>query len=168
MGARALQQINDQVNGTNWREGNGRPKESGTKAQQVFDYRAAHPDSKKADCIRETNLSKPTVYKWWDWQPQEKSVDDMTDQEYEQLFYHEMDMDIMFDIRLNGRWSESDEEELTAFKANRKALVSPLKRIEMRNAGFKVSQEAEYDAMREREIEEGYLEWRENGDAIGE
>lgn len=27
-----------------------------------------------------------TVYKWWDWQPQEKSVDDMTDQEYEQLF----------------------------------------------------------------------------------
>lgn len=169
MGARALQQINDQVNGTNWREGNGRPKESGTKAQQVFEYRAAHPDAKKVDCIRETKLSKPTVYKWWNWQPEhEKTVDEMTDEEYEQLFYHEMDMDIMFDIRQNGRWSESDEEELTAFKANRKALVSPLKRIEMRNAGFKISQEAEYDAMREREIEEGYLEWRENGDAIGE
>ena len=43
-----------------------------------------------------------------------------------------------------------------------------MNRREMRNAGFKVSQEAEYDAMREREIEEGYLEWRENGDAIGE
>lgn len=170
MGARALQQINDQVNGTNWREGNGRPKESGTKAQQVFDYRAAHPDAKKIDCERETKLSRHTVLKWWNWQPEhEKTVDEMTDEEYEQLFYHEMDMDIMFDIRQNGRWSESDEEELTAFKANRKALVSPLKRIEMRDQGFKVSQEAEYDAMieaLERKIEENYLEWSEKGDAM--
>lgn len=170
MGARALQQIKDQVNGTNWREGNGRPKESGTKAQQVFDYRVAHPDAKKIDCERETKLSRHTVLKWWNWQPEhEKTVDEMTDEEYEQLFYHEMDMDIMFDIRQNGRWSESDEEELIAFKANRKALVSPLKRIEMRNAGFKVSQEAEYDAMREeleREIEKNYLEWSEKGDAM--
>lgn len=170
MGARALQQINDQVNGTNWREGNGRPKESGTKAQQVFYYRAAHPDAKKIDCERETKLSRHTVLKWWNWQPEhEKTVDEMTDEEYEQLFYHEMDMDIMFDIRQNGRWSDSDEEELTAFKANRKALVSPLKRIEMRNAGFKVSQEAEYDAMieeLEREIEKNYLEWSEKGDAM--
>lgn len=170
MGARALQQINDQVNGTNWREGNGRPKESGTKAQQVFDYRAAHPDAKKIDCERETKLSRHTVLKWWNWQPEhEKTVDEMTDEEYEQLFYHEMDMDIMFDIRQNGRWSESDEEELNAFKANRKALVSPLKRIEMRDQGFRVSQEAEYDAMieaLERKIEENYLEWSEKGDAM--
>jgi hypothetical protein len=170
MGARALQQINDQVNGTNWREGNGRPKESGTKAQQVFDYRAAHPDAKKIDCEREMKLSRHTVLKWWNWQPEhEKTVDEMTDEEYEQLFYHEMDMDIMFDIRQNGRWSDSDEEELTAFKANRKALVSPLKRIEMRNAGFRVSQEVEYDAMieeLEREIEKNYLEWSEKGDAM--
>ena len=170
MGARALQQINDQVNGTNWREGNGRPKESGTKAQQIFEYRAAHPEARKADCIRDTGLSKPTVYKWWNWQPEhEKTVDEMTDEEYEQLFYHEMDRDIMFDIRQNGRWSESDEEELTAFKANRKALVSPLKRIEMRDHGFKVSQEAEYDSMieeLEREIEKNYLEWSEKGDAM--
>lgn len=170
MGARALQQINDQVNGTNWREGNGRPKESGTKAQQVFEYRAAHPDAKKIDCERETKLSRHTVLKWWNWQPEhEKTVDEMTDEEYEQLFYHEMDRDIMFDIRQNGRWSESDEEELNAFKANRKALVSPLKRIEMRDQGFRVSQEAEYDAMieaLERKIEENYLEWSEKGDAM--
>ena len=160
--------IRDEINGRkdNWRDGNGRPD----KAQQVFEYRAAHPDAKKVDCIRETKLSKPTVYKWWNWQPEhEKTVDEMTDEEYEQLFYHEMDMDIMFDIRQNGRWSESDEEELTAFKANRKALVSPLKRIEMRDQGFKVSQEAEYDAMieaLERKIEENYLEWSEKGDAM--
>lgn len=164
--------IRDEINGRkdNWREGNGRPKESGTKAQQIFEYRAAHPEARKADCIRDTGLSKPTVYKWWNWQPEhEKTVDEMTDEEYEQLFYHEMDRDIMFDIRQNGRWSESDEEELNAFKANRKALVSPLKRIEMRNHGFGVSQEAEYDAMieaMEREIEKNYLEWSEKGDAM--
>lgn len=164
--------IRDEINGRkdNWREGNGRPKESGTKAQQVFEYRAAHPDAKKIDCERETKLSRHTVLKWWNWQPEhEKTVDEMTDEEYEQLFYHEMDRDIMFDIRQNGRWSESDEEELNAFKANRKALVSPLKRIEMRDHGFAVSQEAEYDAMieeLEREIEKNYLEWSEKGDAM--
>lgn len=65
-GARALQKINDEFNGTNWREGNGRPKGSGTKQQQVQAWRAAHPGGKKADCVRDTGLSKPTVYKWWD------------------------------------------------------------------------------------------------------
>ena len=39
----------------------GRP----SKAQIVEEWRAAHPDGRKADCIRETGLSKPTVYKWW-------------------------------------------------------------------------------------------------------
>ena len=27
--------------------------------------KAGYPDGKKADCIRDTGLSKPTVYKWW-------------------------------------------------------------------------------------------------------
>lgn len=43
----------------------GRPSGSGEKKQQVQEWRAAHPDGKKADCIRQTGLSKPTVYKWW-------------------------------------------------------------------------------------------------------
>lgn len=43
----------------------GRPKGSGTAQQQVQEWRQAHPEGKKADCIRETGLSKPTVYKWW-------------------------------------------------------------------------------------------------------
>lgn len=25
-----------------------------------------NPEGRKIDCIRETGLSKPTVYKWWD------------------------------------------------------------------------------------------------------
>lgn len=39
----------------------GRP----TAEQTVRSWRETYPDGKKADCIRETGLSKPTVYKWW-------------------------------------------------------------------------------------------------------
>ena len=31
----------------------------------VLEWQQRHPDGKKADCIRQTGLSKPTVYKWW-------------------------------------------------------------------------------------------------------
>ncbi len=57
--ARAVRDI-DHPDGT-WREGNGRP----SKLQVVTDWRAANPDGKKADCIRETGLSPHTVYKHW-------------------------------------------------------------------------------------------------------
>lgn len=62
MGARAIQEINDKVNGTNWREGNGRPN----KRDLIKQWREQHPDGTKAECIRDTGISKPTVYKWWD------------------------------------------------------------------------------------------------------
>lgn len=39
----------------------GRPD----KAEIVEEWRKSHPDGKKADCIRDTGLSKPTVYRWW-------------------------------------------------------------------------------------------------------
>lgn len=48
-----------------WRNKEGRPKGSGTKAQLIADWRAAHPDGKKIDCERETGLSRHTVLKWW-------------------------------------------------------------------------------------------------------
>lgn len=44
-----------------WRDGNGRK----LKREIVQEWRLLHPDGRKADCIRETGLSKPTVYKWW-------------------------------------------------------------------------------------------------------
>ena len=58
---RAIQNITN----PNWRDGNGRPKGSGEKSKIVEEWQRQHPDGKKADCIRETGLSKPTVYKWW-------------------------------------------------------------------------------------------------------
>lgn len=40
---------------------NGRP----TAQDKVSQWQQEHPNGKKADCIRDTGLSKPTVYKWW-------------------------------------------------------------------------------------------------------
>lgn len=59
--------VRDEINGhkDTWREGNGRPKGSSQQKQIVEQWCAAHPDGRKADCIRETGLSKPTVYRWW-------------------------------------------------------------------------------------------------------
>ena len=39
----------------------GRPD----KANVVEEWQKSHPDGKKADSIRDTRLSKPTVYRWW-------------------------------------------------------------------------------------------------------
>ena len=49
-----------------WREGAGRPKGSGTAAQKVAAYRAEHPGSSVTEVARALNLSRTTVYKWWD------------------------------------------------------------------------------------------------------
>ncbi len=49
-----------------WRNKDGRPKGSGTKEKIVKEYRENNPKARKSDCIRDTGLSKMTVYKWWD------------------------------------------------------------------------------------------------------
>ncbi len=36
-----------------------------TKQEIVMKWQENHPNGKKADCIKDTGLSKPTVYKWW-------------------------------------------------------------------------------------------------------
>ena len=57
--ARAIQAITD-PDGT-WRQGNGRKP----KADIVRAWRQDHPEGTKADCIRDTGLTRPTVAKWW-------------------------------------------------------------------------------------------------------
>jgi len=66
--ARAIRDIRMKRQGKDWRNNEGRP----TAEQTVHDYRAAHPGARKADCIRDTGLTKPTVYKWWNEEPKEK------------------------------------------------------------------------------------------------
>lgn len=48
-----------------WRNTKGRPAGSGTAQGTVSEWQKDHPTGKKADCIRDTGLSKHTVYKWW-------------------------------------------------------------------------------------------------------
>ena len=58
--ARFTRDLNyDNPNG--WINKEGAP----TKQSIVQKWRLEHPDGKKADCIRDTGLTKPTVYKWW-------------------------------------------------------------------------------------------------------
>lgn len=59
---RIIQQANDTVDGTNWRDGNGRP----SAQEAVCQWRKQHPEGRKADCRRETGLDPKTIRKWWD------------------------------------------------------------------------------------------------------
>lgn len=42
--------------------GGGRP----SCGYMVLSWRDKNPEGTKAECMRATGLSKPTVYKWWD------------------------------------------------------------------------------------------------------
>ena len=57
--ARLVQNL-DYPNGE-WRNKDGRP----TKEKIVKEYREKYPTAKKSQCIKDTGLSKMTVYKWW-------------------------------------------------------------------------------------------------------
>lgn len=60
-GARALQAVYN----PDWRNKDGRPKGSGTKAEKVKAWRLANPNGKKIECHRETGITRPTIDKWW-------------------------------------------------------------------------------------------------------
>lgn len=55
--------------GQSFKNPEGRPKGSSKEKVKVMTWRAANPDGSKAACIRETGMSKPTVYRWWNCQP---------------------------------------------------------------------------------------------------
>lgn len=61
--ARAVQEI-DYPDGE-WREGNGRPRGSGTAEAKVQQYRREHPEANVTEVARALGISRPTVYKWW-------------------------------------------------------------------------------------------------------
>lgn len=55
---------NDYPDGS-WRNTNGRPKGASKEKKIVEEWQQANPGGKKASCMRETGLSKSTVYRWW-------------------------------------------------------------------------------------------------------
>ncbi len=67
-GARAIQKVNDEFNGTNWREGNGRPKGSPNKEHPKRDrvraYAAEHPSESHSAIAKALGVSRTTVIKW--------------------------------------------------------------------------------------------------------
>ena len=59
--------VQDDINGNKaGRQGNSRPKGSGTAAQKVAAYRTEHPSSTVTEVARALNISRATVYKRWD------------------------------------------------------------------------------------------------------
>ena len=60
--ARAIRDIRQKRNGTNWDDNNGRKP----KNDIVQKWRLEHPEGTKYQCIKDTGLSKNTVKKWWD------------------------------------------------------------------------------------------------------
>ncbi len=79
--------VRDEINhNTTWNKiGNGRP----SAAQIVREWQRCHPSGKKADCIRQTGLSKKTVYKWWltDEERMEKERQELEREMSETLFW---------------------------------------------------------------------------------
>lgn len=60
---RIIQMASDEVDGTNWRAGNGRKN----KKNIIFEYIKKYPEQKNKSVIaRELNLSRPTVIKYYD------------------------------------------------------------------------------------------------------
>jgi len=59
--ARAIRDIRSKRRGEAWDAHNGRKP----KKEAVEEWRLAHPDGTKAECHRETGLSRPTIDKWW-------------------------------------------------------------------------------------------------------
>lgn len=59
--ARAIRDVRQNRKGTKWDDNNGRKN----KEIIVREWQVNNPTGSKADCIRGTKLSKPTVYKWW-------------------------------------------------------------------------------------------------------
>lgn len=64
--ARALRDIRMKRQNRDWREGNGRPRGSGTAQEAVQHWRRDNPEGSKKECKEATGLTYPTIRKWWD------------------------------------------------------------------------------------------------------
>lgn len=63
---RLMNFVREEINGNkNWRNKNGRP----SAEQTVAAYRAEHPEDSVTEVARALGISRTTVYKWWDAEP---------------------------------------------------------------------------------------------------
>ena len=66
---RAMQQYDDPDG--EWRNKKGRSKGSGTAQMKVAAYRDDHPEATVTEVANALGISRPTVYKWWNFDPEE-------------------------------------------------------------------------------------------------
>ena len=115
--ARAVQDI-DYPDGS-WRNKDGRP----SKQMIVQEWREKHPRGRKVDCIKETGLSKPTVYRWWDAKDNEKGAETMVDKDYIEREYRQAILEFK---------TAKTEEERWEFRKT----MARLEQIAMQDHGF--------------------------------
>lgn len=53
------------ANGIPFKNPEGRPKGSSKQKDIIRQYKLNHPKAKPVDCIKETKISRNTVYRWW-------------------------------------------------------------------------------------------------------
>ena len=83
----------------------GRPKGSSKERGIVQLWRCNNPEGRKADCIRATGLSKPTVYRWWDTEPEYIMDDECSPEEIRQIIEDQREMS---DEELDALLREAD------------------------------------------------------------
>lgn len=99
-----------------WRNKDGRP----SKQMIVQEWREKHPDGRKVDCIKETGLSKPTVYRWWD---AKDNAETMVDKDYIEREYRQAILEFK---------TAKTEEERWEFRKT----MARLEQIAMQDHGF--------------------------------
>lgn len=87
-----------------WRNKNGRPKGSGTAAQKVAEYRHEHPEASVTEVARALEISRPTVYKWWNATIPEDVADDTAAEPAERSLD-----EVMASLGLKPAWDDDDE-----------------------------------------------------------
>ena len=126
-----------------WINRDGRPKGSGIKAKQVYEYRQQHPEDSVTAVAKALKMSRTTVYKWWDYVP-----DDIRKAEYEDQYWSEESKDLEWNIHFEsyGNRYEDDQPAYEAFLKQRKAVIPPEK------LKFKEDREEE------KRLEEDYIQ----------
>ena len=109
------------------------------KRDIVQEWRKKHPDGRKVDCIRDTGLTKPTVYKWWDdssdvpVKPNPPKKPKMTDEQLIQMFITDMtkglSADEIAEKVIHAVDSESSDEERNRVKALIESTQQSMKNI---------------------------------------
>ena len=94
-----------------WQNTKGRPKGSSTQHKQIAAYRAEHPNATPSDCIRDTGISKSTIYRWWESELVEQADpdDDLGDIQTE-VYSFPADLDI-HDLAAVEKWLQGLKAE---------------------------------------------------------